>query len=71
MTSAETQVREYRWTKPWAVRTEASDDVAVGDIITVSSHASDSQQLVLSITTMKTLGGRPYKILLLEEVKDS
>jgi hypothetical protein len=54
----------YKWTKVWAVQTNDTDDVAVGDQITVGSNGGESNQNVVSVTTMKTKTGKNYKVLL-------
>jgi hypothetical protein len=62
-------MQTYRWTKVWAVQTPMDDEVAPGDTIAVEAGNGESKQLVRSVTEMKNKSGKPYKTLLLEEVK--
>ena len=59
----------YRWTKIYAVLCPAEDESEVGDEIQVESRNGASTQVVLSVTTMQDVRGRPYKALLVREVK--
>jgi hypothetical protein len=63
-------MQSYRWTKVWAVQTDMEDDVAVGETVVVESNGGDSKQVVLSVTQMFNKSGKPYKTLLLRELKD-
>jgi uncharacterized Zn finger protein len=56
--------KSYRWTKVWAVQTDAEDTVDEGDLIVVESAAGESKQRVLSVTSCQTKSGKPYLTLL-------
>jgi len=58
----------YTWKKVWAIQTNNEDEVKVDDVVEVTG-GTDSKQKVVSVTTMKNRQGKPYKVLLTEEVK--
>jgi hypothetical protein len=60
----------YRWTKVWAVQTDAADEVAVGDVIPVGTNGGESKQEVVSNTVMLTKKGQQYRVLLTREVTE-
>jgi hypothetical protein len=61
--------RVYKWKQVWAVRTQAEDSVAPGDVITVHrADGSGTKQRVLSVTTERGMKGQEYKTLIVEGV---
>jgi hypothetical protein len=56
----------YKWAKHFCVHADGEDPVAVGDVIEVVSSKGPSMQRVLAFCVARSVKGKLYKVLLVE-----